>query len=796
MIGRWLGGFALVCAVCGCGRTESGGDDAGSGGSVGSNGGSSNGGSSNGGSSNGGTSGEPDSDFVVDQIRQTAIDKMDVLFVVDNSISMADKQALLALAVPALVERLVNPDCVEMDDGRVVARAPADEGSCPEDFNLEFHPLDDIHIGVITSSLGGHGADFCSPNTPASWNETQNDRAHLIPTVRPDLNLPADDPAGFLAWDPASTTPDELKENFAEHVRAAGEVGCGYEATLEAWYRFLIDPSPPLEMLVVDNVAVPAQDANGIIVDTTLLAQREAFLRPDSVVAIVMLTDENDCSVVEGGIGWLTAAATVNGTRFTMPPATTTCDANPNDPCCRSCGQAVQVSGCAPLENDPNCDVARPDHEDALNLRCHNQKQRFGLDLLYPIDRYVAGLRDPLVYDTHRCSAGGDCPLATNPLFDPRGEGNPRDPSLIFLAGIVGVPWQDIATEASLSDPERLEYMTAPELTASGRWDMIIGDPEAENPAAAAALPQDPLMHEQSDPRTGTHPVTNEAIAPESSTDPQANSINGHETVNDDNGDLQYACIFPLAEPRDCSDSGIGACDCTEDSLAKNRPLCNPPGGGAAGLAQYYAKAYPGLRLLQTLRDFGDNSIVASICPKVVDPDALAGGDQSPAFGYNPAIAALVERTKEVLGGRCLPRSFDVDDDGRIACSIVEAVQTDRDCDAGAGRSDVNDEAAAAVARQMMAAGLCGGASSIECDEYSLCHIGQLAGDALEACQNQVDYRDVPGFCYIDASEDVGNEALLQGCPATEQRQLRFVGEDTPSSGSATFMVCDEADHD
>ena len=28
-------------------------------------------------------------------------------------------------------------------------------------------------------------------------------------------------------------------------MAAAGENGCGYEASLEAWYRFLVDPEPP-----------------------------------------------------------------------------------------------------------------------------------------------------------------------------------------------------------------------------------------------------------------------------------------------------------------------------------------------------------------------------------------------------------------------------------------------------------------------------------------------------------------------------------------------------------------------
>ena len=51
----------------------------------------------------------------VDQITQTSVDKIDLLFMIDNSISMADKQAILADAVPLLVTRLITPICVDGD---------------------------------------------------------------------------------------------------------------------------------------------------------------------------------------------------------------------------------------------------------------------------------------------------------------------------------------------------------------------------------------------------------------------------------------------------------------------------------------------------------------------------------------------------------------------------------------------------------------------------------------------------------------------------------------------------------
>src|SRR5256885_13036719 len=51
---------------------------------------------------------------IIDELSQTAIDKVDLLFAIDNSASMGDKQDLLADAVPVLVNRLLNPNCIDI----------------------------------------------------------------------------------------------------------------------------------------------------------------------------------------------------------------------------------------------------------------------------------------------------------------------------------------------------------------------------------------------------------------------------------------------------------------------------------------------------------------------------------------------------------------------------------------------------------------------------------------------------------------------------------------------------------
>jgi len=725
----------------------------------------------------------------VDQVSQSSVNKVDVLFMIDNSPSMADKQEVLTAAVPILLGRLVTPRCLDADERPTGSVVRAD-GTCTASGTPEFAPIGDIHIGIVSSSLGAHGGSTCSAQAGSDFD----DRAHLIGTLRSEV--PTWDNSGFLAWDPTGTRnspPGEsdsakLVTDFAAMVRATGEHGCGYEASLESWYRFLIDPEPPAEVAQVGGVTV----RQGI--DMELLAQRAAFLRPDSLLAIVMLSDENDCSIRDEGLGWMISSSA------RMPRATAACSLNPNDKCCRSCSatESAPPSGCQALSADPSCqgDTASPSAtwdslHDSLNLRCNRQRQRFGLDLLYPTDRYVAGLTQATL-----SLASDPSKTVANPLFASR-DGKPgRDPSLVFLAGIVGVPWQDIATPESLTSPGVLQYLTSRQLLEQDRWPMLLGEPALNPPTP----PSDPFMIESSEPRQGTNPVAHVAIAPASSTNPSANPINGHEQNIPNLDDLQYACTFPLTTPKQCT-PGDPQCDCsatkdgrTDELLAANTPLCQPPGGGVPGTTQYLAKAYPGARQLTVLKGFGENAIAASICPKVSTPTGPASSDAN--YGYNPAIAAIVDRLKEALRGKCLPRPIAVEPGANggpgqaIGCNVIE-VQKSADCDCGRqGRSPVPSELLSAVFDQLRASGNCGAAEQSKCDAatFCMCQIDQETGDELSNCVANLP-TSTPGFCYIQDS----SSPALRHCPLNQQQVLRFIEHDdakTPAEGALVFLAC------
>jgi hypothetical protein len=740
---------------------------------------------------------------IVERLVQSSVDKIDILLMIDNSRSMADKQAILAKAVPDLVQGLVNPKCVN-DQGVVASQQPTDPTQdCPAGFKRDFQPVLDIHIGVVTSSLGGHGGDSCPEQVKDTCdtdvNYTNDDHGHLVWRADPyeKSTVPTYADKGFLAWDPSQKlvppgekSIDNLNTNLKGIVSGLGQIGCGFESQLEGWYRFLVDPEPYQSISVVNGVATPKD------VDKTLMQQRADFMRSDSLLAVIMLTDENDTSFKEYGQYYLAAQLqNPDKTPFHLPPARSECKKNPNDPCCKSCGQSP---GSCP--KDPTCDAASlDDTTDNINLRGFDNKRRFGIDFLYPVDRYVQALTNVQI-----ANRAGE--LVPNPIFsnlNPQSSAAVRDSSLVFLAGIVGVPWQDIARQNAKGEPDLVAgldakgnavggFKNADELAAKdpksnlSTWDYILGAYDGSD-----YLPKDPLMQESIDPRTGQNPITGDALAPPDSP-VGANPINGHEHLTPARDDLQYACIFPLLQgtEKDCSQS-CTICDCLDKQNTGKYPLCDPnPKDSGNPTYQTRAKAYPGLHELAVLEGIGNNGIVASICPKQLTDET------QPDFGYRPAVGAIIDRLKVALGGQCLPRTLVPDKDGHVPCLIIEARKTDGKCNCkSTARADVAPEHQPAV--QAAQSDPIASASGWDC----FCEITQTSSTAQTACQNDENDppvlkngQEVDGWCYVDATTTppTGNVKIVDKCPATEKRIVRFVGKGAAQPGATLFITCSQ----
>jgi hypothetical protein len=504
----------------------------------------------------------------------TPTDKVDLLLVVDNSSSMADKQLELARRIPVLIKALTNPD--------------VDATGKPKTQRVA-----DLHVGVITSSLGSHGTSACDPSVTNLHND---DRGHLLPragekassgwTVDPSgTPTPAACPtpvaASPLTWayDPTATATylgaagsPGMQAATSCVVSSASEDGCGYEETLEAMYHFLIDPAPYTSAVVkcTFGVSGDACGTNKIVVsglDTELLAQRKAFLRPDSSVVIVILSDENDFSLKPAALNWLPWGYGAGMMQRGWAACSSVPDEfEPETPAEYSdLHSTYNCYSCFENASDPNCKVPWAKDKlnndiDGRNLRGFHQVQRVGYNFLWGRRRYVDALNQATVI-------GSDGKMGTNPLF----MGGLRVPSNVILAAIVGVPTQLVNGPTGV-----------PKTLGAADWDKIVGP----------ITGRDPHMIESIAPRDGIKKYAG---------DPSVDPVNGGDRDVFDGDDLQYACIGPRATDEK-------AADCEGPSPETKNPLC------AAGGKQPRFKAYPGLRHLRVVRELGTQGYVASIC--------------------------------------------------------------------------------------------------------------------------------------------------------------------------------------
>ncbi len=184
------------------------------------------------------------------------------------------------------MRRLTQPNCVDASGSAL--GPPGDDGTCAQGVP-EFSPVRDLHVGIITSSLGDHGSNgVCGAAQAANLPDSHyDDRAQLLPTMRSGLT--DWNGSGFLLWDPRDqTTVDDphtplgatetdssaFTQAFTDQLNAVGETGCGYEASLEAWYRFLIDPTPPTTVTQDQQSYSQRGPTNQVV-----LNERAAFLR-------------------------------------------------------------------------------------------------------------------------------------------------------------------------------------------------------------------------------------------------------------------------------------------------------------------------------------------------------------------------------------------------------------------------------------------------------------------------------------------------------------------------------------
>jgi hypothetical protein len=621
-----------------------------------------------------------------------------VLFVIDNSVSMADKQKLLASAIDRT--RNIWSICIGPDG----EEEPPTGGVCPDDFTSRGRSiLGQAH--VITSSLEG-GGEVCIERT--------------------DGGVPVDRSG---------------EEDPIEQILRVGEAGCGFEAPLEAMYRFLIDPEPPATVTVTGEGSAKTTAPDGVAED--LLATRAEFLKAYPSVLIIILTDEDDCSVRDSGDAWEMGDETV-------PRGTSACARDPGSACCRPCDLSEEEppEGCAPLSEDLACleGMTLDSREAPLNTRCWAQKRRFGKDYLFPVERYTEALTSPTI--TNRRGQ-----RVENPLFK-----YGSTPDMVQVLLLSGVPWQLITKPESHGPGQSLEFLTPSELEASRVWDKLLGDPAQNVP------PSDPHLLESVEPRAGL-PLPGVAWDP----------IHGHDVVWPRKDSLQHSCVFELPEPETCTESRGCTCD---PRLETESPLCRQP-DGSYGEPQRFAGAFPPTRLLQFARSLGERAEVGSICPKQLKNPRELG------YGYNDFIhQALLDRNR-AFHQACFTPSLPIREDGTPKCKLLEFYRDQEiDCES-LGRIPVDDE----YRRPMQLK---------DTDRGTLCEIPRMPGDPSNPTSDY--YRcahelhptlESKGYCYIDTPRDLGSPDLVVPCIDSHKRFFRSIPAALGRPGTEVGLICD-----
>ncbi|MDH5672134.1 MAG: hypothetical protein OEZ06_08295 [Myxococcales bacterium] len=202
-----------------------------------------------------------------DPCKLVEVRKMDLLFVVDNSGSMAEEQAALSREFPKLVLALTS-------------------GDVNADGTMDFPGVQDLHLGVVSTDMGLQGIE----GIPGCGGV--GDDGILQHQAGPGTSGCATSYPTFLTYEAGIHEPQATADDFA-CIATLGTEGCGFEQQLEAGLKALTPSNS--DLMFLSSSGFP--DANKGHGDT----ENAGFMRPGggddaSVVAVVIVTDEEDCS--------------------------------------------------------------------------------------------------------------------------------------------------------------------------------------------------------------------------------------------------------------------------------------------------------------------------------------------------------------------------------------------------------------------------------------------------------------------------------------------------------------------
>lgn len=209
------------------------------------------------------------------------VEKLDLLLMVDNTEPLREEQLALQRQLPRLL--------------RVLAGGDADD-----DGTRDFPPLDDIHIGVVTTDMGLGGV----PGIPGCEGVGDDGVMNAAPRpTYPETRSCEESYPRFASYLEGVDDPQQVAIDV-QCTTEVGTMGCGFEQPLESvlkalWPASDIDPrtGQPLEPNRIEFLA----DADGSAPFGHGDGVNAGFLRSDradgpSLLVVLLVTDEDDCS--------------------------------------------------------------------------------------------------------------------------------------------------------------------------------------------------------------------------------------------------------------------------------------------------------------------------------------------------------------------------------------------------------------------------------------------------------------------------------------------------------------------
>ncbi|MBT8467550.1 MAG: hypothetical protein KJN97_02270 [Deltaproteobacteria bacterium] len=238
---------------------------------------------------------------------------VDLLIVIDDSPSMLEEQAKLQAQVPRLVDLLVT-------------------GAVGDDAVEEFPPVESLHVGIITPDMGYSSVPPASPPPVVGVN-----------------------------FDPTRACTANGENGFMQIQGLAGEPGECSAQTLPEGTRYLNYPGDANQTELISDVTCLTQQTDGCgfeqQLESILASDRNTansgFSREDALLAVIMITDEDDCS--------------------TTDPLVFDTEARPPQD--------------NPIQGPLTSSMGNPPEELQFNLRCFAHK-----DKLVDLQRYIDGI--------------------------------------------------------------------------------------------------------------------------------------------------------------------------------------------------------------------------------------------------------------------------------------------------------------------------------------------------------------------------------------------------------------------